>query len=428
MASDPALRVARPRQCRPRRSPPRAPRAERPLPTLPPLEPRERAATGSCGQQIRPRCSTLMCDEPRSTAATPSANSVRLRDPTGGSSTGAGCDRREGDEDGEAAAAERTRLCKRHLCSRASFRSRCRPARIAGAREAPPNTAPVGSRFLDYRCGRCGSCSPTTTASRPRACRRCAARCSSSPDIELAVIAPDGNRSATARSITTRRPLWVEEVDFDDGTVGYATDGTPVDCVRLADARADRGLRAPSHRLRHQPRLQPRRRHHLLGHGRRGARGHRARAARRSPSPSSRRRARWTSASATRSTSTAAAAFAARVVERARRRAAARRARCSTSTSRRASRRRRGRAAGQAHLPRRAQARRARSDGPPPLLDLRRRARLPRRGRAPTSPRSPPAASRSRRCTSTSPTARAWTRCARTTSRGCSRRRREEVE
>lgn len=54
------------------------------------------------------------------------------------------------------------------------------------------------------------------------------------PDIELAVIAPDGNRSATARSITTRRPLWVERVEYDDGTVGYATDGTPVDCVRLA--------------------------------------------------------------------------------------------------------------------------------------------------------------------------------------------------
>jgi 5'-nucleotidase len=54
------------------------------------------------------------------------------------------------------------------------------------------------------------------------------------PGIELAVIAPDGNRSAMARSITTRRPLWVQEVDFDDGTVGFATDGTPVDCVRLA--------------------------------------------------------------------------------------------------------------------------------------------------------------------------------------------------
>jgi 5'-nucleotidase len=55
------------------------------------------------------------------------------------------------------------------------------------------------------------------------------------PGIELAVIAPDGNRSAMARSITTRRPLWVKEVEFADGTVGYATDGTPVDCVRLAN-------------------------------------------------------------------------------------------------------------------------------------------------------------------------------------------------
>src|SRR5947199_5915778 len=54
------------------------------------------------------------------------------------------------------------------------------------------------------------------------------------PRIELAVIAPDANRSATARSITTRSPLWVEEVHFGDGTLGYATDGTPVDCVRFA--------------------------------------------------------------------------------------------------------------------------------------------------------------------------------------------------
>jgi 5'-nucleotidase len=52
--------------------------------------------------------------------------------------------------------------------------------------------------------------------------------------IRLAVIAPDGNRSAMARSITTRRPPWVEEVPFSDGTTGYATDGTPVDCVRLS--------------------------------------------------------------------------------------------------------------------------------------------------------------------------------------------------
>ena len=54
------------------------------------------------------------------------------------------------------------------------------------------------------------------------------------PDVELAVIAPDSNRSASGRSITTRTPLWVEEVEFEDGTSGFATDGTPVDCVRFA--------------------------------------------------------------------------------------------------------------------------------------------------------------------------------------------------
>src|SRR5829696_7933529 len=54
------------------------------------------------------------------------------------------------------------------------------------------------------------------------------------PDVELAVIAPDANRSATGRMITTGRALWVEEIEFDDGTTGFATDGTPVDCVRFA--------------------------------------------------------------------------------------------------------------------------------------------------------------------------------------------------
>jgi 5'-nucleotidase len=53
--------------------------------------------------------------------------------------------------------------------------------------------------------------------------------------VEVEVIAPDSNRSATARSITTRSPLTVEEVEFGDGDVGYATDGTPVDCVRFAE-------------------------------------------------------------------------------------------------------------------------------------------------------------------------------------------------
>jgi 5'-nucleotidase len=64
------------------------------------------------------------------------------------------------------------------------------------------------------------------------------------PSIELAVIAPDGNRSAMARSITTRRPLWVQEVDFEDGSIGFATDGTPVDCVRLANLGLIEGFQA----------------------------------------------------------------------------------------------------------------------------------------------------------------------------------------
>jgi 5'-nucleotidase len=53
--------------------------------------------------------------------------------------------------------------------------------------------------------------------------------------LDVHVIAPDSNRSATARSITTRSPLWVAEVPFEDGSSGFATDGTPVDCVRFAE-------------------------------------------------------------------------------------------------------------------------------------------------------------------------------------------------
>lgn len=54
------------------------------------------------------------------------------------------------------------------------------------------------------------------------------------PDIDLAVIAPDSNRSAIGRGITTRDPLYAEKVEFGDGTYGFQTDGTPVDCVRFA--------------------------------------------------------------------------------------------------------------------------------------------------------------------------------------------------
>jgi 5'-nucleotidase len=54
------------------------------------------------------------------------------------------------------------------------------------------------------------------------------------PDVDLEVIAPDSNRSATGRAVTLHDPIWVKEVEFGDGTSGFATDGTPVDCVRFA--------------------------------------------------------------------------------------------------------------------------------------------------------------------------------------------------
>ena len=100
--------------------------------------------------------------------------------------------------------------------TRRRFRRAARGAAALGGRRDRA-TARAGARvrglsraltILGSRA--CGCCSPTTTGSRPTGCRRCGARCCASPGIELVVIAPDGNRSAMARSITTRRPLWVE--------------------------------------------------------------------------------------------------------------------------------------------------------------------------------------------------------------------------
>jgi 5'/3'-nucleotidase len=51
---------------------------------------------------------------------------------------------------------------------------------------------------------------------------------------EVRIVAPDQNRSGAARSITMHAPLWVEEVELPDGSLAYSTDGTPVDCVRMA--------------------------------------------------------------------------------------------------------------------------------------------------------------------------------------------------
>jgi 5'-nucleotidase len=51
---------------------------------------------------------------------------------------------------------------------------------------------------------------------------------------EVSVIAPDRNRSAIGRGITVHTSLHVERVKLEDGSTAYATDGTPVDCVRFA--------------------------------------------------------------------------------------------------------------------------------------------------------------------------------------------------
>ena len=77
--------------------------------------------------------------------------------------------------------------------------------------------------------------------------------------VRLAVIAPDGNRSAMARSITTRRPLWVEEVPFADGDDRLRHRRHARRLRAPGEPRADRGLRGRPGRLGHQPRRQPRR-------------------------------------------------------------------------------------------------------------------------------------------------------------------------
>lgn len=51
---------------------------------------------------------------------------------------------------------------------------------------------------------------------------------------DVVTIAPDTNRSAVARSITIDRPLRPRPVTFGDGWQGYAVDGMPSDCVRIA--------------------------------------------------------------------------------------------------------------------------------------------------------------------------------------------------
>lgn len=48
------------------------------------------------------------------------------------------------------------------------------------------------------------------------------------------VVAPDRPRSACGHSITLHKPLRANEVKLRDGSIAYASNGTPSDCVSLA--------------------------------------------------------------------------------------------------------------------------------------------------------------------------------------------------
>lgn len=50
---------------------------------------------------------------------------------------------------------------------------------------------------------------------------------------EVVVVAPDRPRSASGHSITLHKPLRVEKVKLRDGDFGFASNGTPSDCVSL---------------------------------------------------------------------------------------------------------------------------------------------------------------------------------------------------
>lgn len=50
---------------------------------------------------------------------------------------------------------------------------------------------------------------------------------------EVVVVAPERPRSASGHSITLHKPLRLGEVKLPDGSTGYASNGTPSDCVTL---------------------------------------------------------------------------------------------------------------------------------------------------------------------------------------------------
>jgi 5'-nucleotidase len=54
------------------------------------------------------------------------------------------------------------------------------------------------------------------------------------PIADVTIVAPDSQQSAVGHAITVHRPLRVREVKKEGKFFGYAVDGTPADCVKLA--------------------------------------------------------------------------------------------------------------------------------------------------------------------------------------------------
>lgn len=51
---------------------------------------------------------------------------------------------------------------------------------------------------------------------------------------EVWVVAPDSAQSAMGHAISIAKPLRIKKEHLADGSMGYATNGTPADCVKLA--------------------------------------------------------------------------------------------------------------------------------------------------------------------------------------------------
>ncbi len=51
---------------------------------------------------------------------------------------------------------------------------------------------------------------------------------------KVVVVAPEKSWSAKSHAVTLESPLYLRQVDYFDGVEAYITNGTPVDCVKLA--------------------------------------------------------------------------------------------------------------------------------------------------------------------------------------------------